>query len=177
MEFDTVLKNRRSIRRYKDQPVEKALLDEILQAALFAPSWKNSQCHRYHVVVSPEMLKKAKEEILPPFNAKNAANAPVLIFSTVKKGLSGMGVDGYANELQEGWGLYDLGLSDENILLKAKEKGLGTLVMGIRDADKIRSILQVPEDEIIVAAIALGYPDIEPEMKNRKGLDEICTYY
>ena len=49
-----------------------------------------------------------------------------------------------------GWGYYDLGLQNENLILKAKELGLDTLIMGIRDAEKIHEMFQIPETEQVV---------------------------
>lgn len=72
------------------------------------------------------------------------------------------------NECGNGWGYYDLGLQNENLILKAKELGLDTLIMGIRDAEKIHEMLQIPETEQVVAVIAVGYRDIDPEKPKRK---------
>ena len=58
MELQNVLQQRRSIRKYKQQPVEKEKIGEMIQAAVFAESWKNSQTPRYHVIQSKEMLEK-----------------------------------------------------------------------------------------------------------------------
>ena len=81
------------------------------------------------------------------------------------------------NEVGNGWGFYDLGLHNENFVLKAKEIGLDTLIMGIRDEKKIREVLQIPDAETIVAVIALGYGEQEPEMPKRKKPEDIVTYY
>lgn len=64
-----------------------------------------------------------------------------------------------------------------NLLLKAAELGLSTLVMGIRNAQKIREILQVAENETIVAVIAVGYGDIDPAKPKRKQVADIAKYY
>ena len=64
-----------------------------------------------------------------------------------------------------------------NFILKATELGLGTLVMGIRDGDKIREILNIADNEIIVSVISVGYPDIEPAMPKRKTVEDITKVY
>ena len=79
MELNQVLEARRSIRHYQDQPVDLTLIGQMIEAAILSPSWKNSQTARYHVVSSPEMLKKIKTDCLPDFNQKNCQDAPVLI--------------------------------------------------------------------------------------------------
>lgn len=173
-----VINQRRSIRKYKKQEVSKEMITTIIDAAILAPSWKNSQTARYHVVMSADLLTKVKQECLPEFNYQNSLDAPVLIITSFIKNRSGYNRDGTANnELENGWGIYDLGLANENLLLKATELGLGTLVMGIRDADKIRKLLDIDENEIIVSVIAVGYPDIKPEKPKRKTVTDITKFY
>jgi nitroreductase len=83
MELQNVLQQRRSIRKYKQQPVEKEKIEEMIQAAIYSESWKNSQTPRYHVIQSKEMLVQFKKKCLPEFNQKNIADAPVLIVTTL----------------------------------------------------------------------------------------------
>lgn len=178
MELKSVVNNRRSIRKYKTDKVERTLIDECIACAIEAPSWKNSQTARYYVVESDEMLKAFKEDVLPEFNANNVKDAPVLIVTTFVKNRAGFERDGSeTNEVGQGWGFYDLGLHNMNFCLKATELGLGTLIMGIRDEAKIRELLHVDENEIIVAVIGVGYPDIEPAMPKRKAVEDIAKYY
>ena len=177
MKFENVLKERRSIRRYKDTPVSEEDIKTCLKAALLAPSWKNSETLRFYVVTSDERLAEMKESCLPPFNAKNCANAPVLIAAAFQKGNSGFNPDGTpSNEIGDGWGFYDLGLACENLCLQATALGLGTLTMGIRNEAALRALLQVPEDQIIVSVISLGVPDIEPSKPARKKVKEIAKF-
>ena len=161
MELQNVLQQRRSIRKYKQQPVEKEKIEEMIQAAIYSESWKNSQTPRYHVIQSKEMLEQFKKKCLPEFNQKNIADAPVLIVTTFVKARAGFQRNGSPdNELQNGWGVYDCGLANQNLILKATEFGLGTLVMGIRDERAIRELLEIPVQETIVSVIGVGYPNI-----------------
>ena len=80
------------------------------------------------------------------------------------------------NEAGDGWGYYDLGLQNENLILKAAELGLGTLIMGIRDESAIREYLKIPETETVVSVIAVGYPTAEATMPRRKSLEDIATF-
>lgn len=81
------------------------------------------------------------------------------------------------NELGDKWGAYDLGLQNELLLLKARELGLDTLIMGIRDGEKLRKALDIPETQDVVSVIALGYRDINPDMPARKDIDYITKYF
>lgn len=178
MELDQVIKTRRSIRKYTNKEVDENSIEEIVRAAILAPSWKNSQTARYHVITSKEMLKTFKDECLPEFNRENCKDAPVLIVCSFINNRSGYERDGTpSNELKNGWGCYDLGLHNQNLLLKATELGLGTLVMGIRDANRIQEVLKMNASETVVSVIALGYPAMEPEMPKRKQVEDIITYY
>lgn len=94
------------------------------------------------------------------------------------KRLVGFDNDGNpVNEAGDGWGYYDLGLQNENLLLKATELGLDTLVMGIRDGEAIREMLHIPETENVVAVIAVGYKAKEANMPKRKELEEIAKFF
>ena len=177
MELQSVLEKRRSIRKYKPIPVEREKIREIIKAATLAPSWKNSQVTRYYVACGEKTLLKVKETF-SEYNRKNTADAPVLIAVTIVKGISGFAPNGEkTNELGDGWGCYDCGLQNMNLLLKAAELGLSTLVMGLRDAEKLRSIFSIPETEEVISVIALGYGDIQPQMPPRKPVDEIAKFF
>ena len=177
MELNEVLKNRRSIRKYKNMKVSDELIHDVIEAAIYAPSWKNSQVARYYVVRSDDMLNNVKGA-LPEFNYNNVKDAPVLIVSTYIKNRSGFDRDGNpTNEIGNGWGCYDCGMHHMNLLLKAQELGLSTLVMGIRDEVKIKALLGISDNEDVLSVIALGYGDIEPEMPKRKTVEDITKMF
>ncbi len=179
MELQTAMEQRRSIRAYQPgKPVERAVIEQLLQAAQLAPTWKNSQTGRYYVVTSPELLAQLRAECLPPRNAQNCADAPALIVTAFETKRSGFTREGQAeNEMGDHWGAYDLALQNQNLMLKATELGLGTLVMGIRDGEALRSLLQIPESQMIAAVISVGYPAIDPVMPQRKPLEAIATFF
>ena len=177
MELEQAMENRRSIRKYEAKPVETEKIRKMIQAAGLAPSWKNSQVTRYYVAQSDEAVAKVREA-LPEFNRNNTENAPVLITTTIVKDRSGYNMDGSpTNELGNGWGYYDCGLQNMNLLLKAEELGLSTLIMGIRDAEKLRDVFHIPLEESIVSVISVGYGDIHPDMPKRKSVEEIASFF
>ena len=174
MEFMELANERRSVRVYADKPVPRALIDEAIRAAQLAPSWKNSQTGRYYVAQSPEAQAKIRA-CLPPYNQKSSANA-VLIVTAYEKGVSGFNGGEPTNELGDQWGAYDLGLQNMLLTLRARELGLDTLIMGIRDADAIRAAAAIPETEAVFAVVALGYRAQDPAPRPRKATEEIVTY-
>ncbi|WP_455684231.1 nitroreductase family protein [Thomasclavelia sp.] len=178
MELDSVINKRRSIRKFKNEPIELEKIKTVVKAAIEAESWKNSQTARYHIITSKKLLTEFKKTCLPVFNQENCKDAPVLIISTFIKNRSGFERDGSAsNDLGNGWGCYDLGIHNQNLILKATELGIGSLIMGIRDEKQIRTLLNISDQEVIVSVIALGISDIESERPKRKDIDEICKFY
>lgn len=177
MKLSKVMHTRRSVREYINKPVEQEKLREVISAAQLAPSWKNSQVSRYYVVTGEEKLAEVKNA-LSPYNQKNMADAPALIVTAIVLNRSGYEKDGTpTNELGNGWGFYDCGLQSMNLLLKATELGLSTLVMGIRDNEKIKKILGIPETEAVVSVIGVGYSNAEPAMPKRKEIDDIAKFF
>lgn len=176
MELNNVIENRRSVREYTKKPVENEKLRDMIRAASLAPSWKNSQVSRYYVVINDEKLAELRSA-LSAYNQKNVANAPALIVTSIVLNRSGYEKDGTpTNELGNGWGFYDCGLQSMNLLLKATELGLSTLVMGIRDNEKIKEILEIPETEAVVSVIGVGYSEAKPAMPKRKEIDDIARF-
>lgn len=178
MEFTKLIEERRSIRAFDaSYRVSEEEMKGIVYAAIQAPSWKNSQTARYYAVLSDAMVEKVSAECLPAFNAASAKGA-ALVVTTFVANRSGFERDGNpTNECGNGWGYYDLGLHNENFVLGAKEKGLDTLIMGIRDADKLRSLLSIPETEVVVAVIAVGRAAQSPEKPKRKAPEDILKVF
>lgn len=180
MEFQKVIEARRSMRKYDpNKEVSRELIEEMIAAAIEAPSWKNSQTARYYCVLSEELMDRVRIECLPEFNAKNSKDAKALVVTAFKKNKSGFQPDHLTptNELGNGWGIYDLGLHNENFVLKAADLGLATLIMGIRDAGKLQEILHIPREEQVVSVIAVGYPADVPKKPVRKCIEEIAKFY
>ncbi|MCI8893966.1 MAG: nitroreductase [Lachnospiraceae bacterium] len=177
MEFQQVIESRRSIRAFAaDKKVERNVVEELLKGASLAPSWKNSQSARYYVAMTPEMVK-AVRECLPAYNQRSSQNAPVLVVTAFEKGNAGFIEGTPSDSLGDAWGCYDLGLHNENFVLAAAERGLGTLIMGLRDEERLAALLGIPESQQVVAVIALGYPDMEPAMPPRKELLQIAKFF
>ena len=175
--FDEVLATRRSVRSYDaTKTISEAEVRELLIATQEAPSWANQQPSKYYVAMSPEKIE-AVANLVGERNKQNIAGAPVLIVSTYEKGKSGFFRGEQTNEVGDGWGAYDNGLSNAYFILKARAKGFDTLIMGMREADKLRELFAIPESETIMAVISLGYRAEEPNRPERKPLDEIVKFY
>ena len=100
-----------------------------------------------------------------------------MIVSTFVRDIAGFTRETPDNEVGNGWGAYDLGLHDAYLLLAAKNAGYDTLIMGLRDGQKIREILEIPENEEVLSVIAVGKRAEEPALRPRKELNEIVKFY
>lgn len=175
MELLECIKERRSVRKFKSDKVSNEVLAEIAEAAKYAPSWKNTQVTRYYAISGEEMKDKIVE-CVPDFNKEATSTAPVIMVSTVIKMRSGYNREGETDTPKgKGWQMYDCGLSNMLFCLKAKELGLGTVIMGYYDEEKVSQAIGVPETEEVISIIALGYPDEEPVMPKRKGAEVILN--
>lgn len=174
--FDEVLTSRRSIRNYDaTKKISEAEVRELLTATQEAPSWANQQPSKYYVAMSPEKLTAVQD--LVGGNKDRIKNAPVLIVSTYERGKSGFFGGTPTNEIGDGWGAYDNGLSNCYLILKARAMGFDTLIMGMREADKLRQLFSIPDGETVMAVIALGYRAGEPRQPVHKKLDDVVKFY
>lgn len=174
--FDEVLKTRRSVRSYDaSKTITQEQVKELLISTQEAPSWANQQPTKYYVAITPEKVKAVAELIGP--NREKIAGAPVVIVSTYERGKSGFFQGEQTNEIGDGWGAYDNGLSNAYLILKARAMGFDTLIMGLRDANELRTLLNIPNEETVMAVISLGYRAEEPKQPQHRALDEIIRFY
>ncbi|MBR3089890.1 MAG: nitroreductase family protein [Prevotella sp.] len=174
--FDDVITSRRSVRKYDaSKKISEAEVRDLIKAVQDAPSWANQQPTKYYVAISPEKLAAVQDMV--GGNKERIKDAPVLIVSTYERGKSGFFQGEQSNEVGDGWGAYDNGLSNCYLVLKARAMGFDTLIMGMRDADKLRELFSIPENETVMAVISLGYRAEEPNRPERKNLDEIVKFF
>ena len=170
--FDEVLTSRRSVRSYDaSKKITEAEVRDLIKAAQEAPSWANQQPTKYYVAISDEKLAAVQDMV--GANKERIKDAPVLIVSTFERGKSGFFQGNQTNEVGDGWGAYDNGY----LILTALAMGFDTLIMGMRDADKLRELFSIPENETIMAVISLGYRAEKPNRPERKHLDEIVKFF
>ena len=178
MEFLEAVKGRRSIRKYADKPITKEDIEKIIEITRFAPTWKNSQTARFHVVLNQEIKNQIAAEGTCNFskNADNIRNAPALVILSTVDGRAGYERDGsFTTSKGTHWQSFDAGIACQTFCLTAYDNGFGTLIMGIFNEDKIRNIIHLPEGESISALIAIGYADESPAAPKRKEITDIMT--
>ena len=174
--FDDVLATRRSVRSYDaSKTISEAEVRTLLTAAQEAPSWANMEPTKYYVAMGGQKRAALLEMI--GGNKDRVCNAPVLIVSTYETGKSGFFRGQQTNEIGDGWGAYDNGLSNAYLVLQARAMGFDTLIMGMRNSDAIRAEFGIPETEAIMAVIAVGYRAEEPNRPVRRDLDEVVKFF
>ena len=177
MNVTECLKTRRSIRRYKAEPVDHSVIDSIVSLASYSPSWKNTQITRYIAIEDPSLLTEIADRYTPEYNSNIIRQAPMLIAVTFKKGRCGYERDGsFTTKKDDRWQMFDAGIACQSFCLAAWDQGLGTVIMGVFDEDGIAELLRIPEDQELAALIAIGHPDIEPEAPKRKTVEELLQY-
>ena len=177
MNVTECIKTRRSIRKFKPDPVDHSIIDSIVSSASYSPSWKNTQITRYIAVEDRSVLSEIADKYTPDYNSKIIRQAPVLMAVTFVKGRCGFERDGsFTTKKEDRWQMFDAGVSCQTFCLAAWDKGLGTVIMGVFDEDGIGELLGIPEDQELGALIALGYPDIEPEAPKRKTVEQLLQY-
>jgi nitroreductase len=173
-----VFHQRWSARAFSPREVSMQDLHRIFEAARWAPSSNNAQPWRYIVGLRGTSTHEKIGESLMGFNQSWAPKAPVLMLGLDKTKFD-------HNDSTNHFALYDLGAASAYLVLQAAALGMTTHQMGGVDRDKARTLLEIPADYHIAAAIALGYQD-DPETlsneelikrelspRDRKPLDEI----
>lgn len=185
MELYQAIKQRRSIRKYKADPVPREVLLRVLDAANWAPSGVNLQQWKFYLVSGKkrdqiaESYGRLTEKNYPPLEqrseqqktfaawAKTYGGAPLIIVATMPKG----------EPRRMKMHLESVSAAFQNLLLAAYAEGLGTCWMTgpLGDEAALNQIMQLPADEEIVALTPLGYPDqtiedkprLDPELKEK----------
>ncbi|MBR5421501.1 MAG: nitroreductase family protein [Lachnospiraceae bacterium] len=169
---------RRSIRKYTDQPVDEALLREIVEEASYAPSWKHTQITRYTAITDAALKERIASEATTiwPGNGDIIRQAPVLMAISVITKRSGYERDGsFSTAFEDRWEFFDAGIASQTYCLAAHEHGLGTVILGLFDIDTATALIGVPEGQKLVALIPTGYAAEEPTAPKRKSTDDLLT--
>ncbi|UCD66649.1 MAG: nitroreductase family protein [Deltaproteobacteria bacterium] len=175
-DFMKIIQNRRSVRRYQEKDIPDEILNNLFEAARWAPSWANTQC--WHFVAVKD--RKIKEKIQATVSSRNPSslaivNAPVLLVVCGQLKKSGFYNDQYPTKFGD-WFMYDLGLATQNLCLAAHNFGLGTVIVGLFDHDKVGEIVNLPAEHEVLVLIPLGYPDHEPSPPRRNEIEDFVHY-
>jgi nitroreductase len=160
MDAIEAIMKRRSIRSYQPKPIPEADLKIILEAGRQAPSAANRQPWHVVVVQEPEQRKALAEACS---GQTWLADAGVIIAGIGKPGVN------------EKWYAVDTAIMLENMILATTALGYGTCWIGAFDPEKIKAVLQLPEDMVVVALTPIGIPADHPEARPRQPRQEFAS--
>jgi len=173
--FMDIVKQRRSVRRYRSDPVPREMLEKCIEAARYAPTACDTQSWRF-IVTERELKDRIAKGCLGelPVPNKWAAEAPVIVVMASARDLVthmiGAKIKGTNYEL------IDAGIAGEHFVLQAAELGLGTCWLGWFKKRKIRKLLKLPAGWDITALITVGFAEGGMSEKKRIPIDEIREY-
>ncbi len=197
LELKEIIQRRRSIRRYREEPLPHDVIEELLVAARAAPSATNRQPWRFVVVRDKDLKNHLGEAITQSF----VTRAPVIVVCCIDRRSFTRGVlqerveelvSAGVMEREVAELLYqrkmpekteeagipisayiDMGIAIEHIVLLAADMGIGSCWVRMFDAEKLSSILNLPSRLTPVAILPMGYPAEDPPARPRLPLHEI----
>ncbi len=173
-----LIRQRQSVRRYTDRPVEQEKLERCLQAAQLAPSACNAQPWKFIVVDEPGLVKEVARQTWNKLVAFNrfVEQAPVLIVITIEKSPLVPTIGGIVKNKE--YPLIDIGIAAEHFCLQATEEGLGTCMLGWFNEKPVQKLLGIPPKRRIGLIISLGYEpeDYRMREKIRKDKYKVISY-
>ena len=162
VDFWEVLYGRRSVRRFKPDPVDRDLLDKLTNAALIAPTSCNLQMWDFVVVDDRAVLEEIGQLSI------QVLNAPACVFVSYGRQFS---EDSYANVQSAAAAIQNMGLA-------AHALGLGSFwITQLGDREKVREMLGIPPDRELYAGLAIGYPEVIPKQApTRRPKQHVCHW-
>ena len=165
MDFYELIKERYSVRKYADKPVEAEKLQKVLAAGAAAPTAKNQQPQRIYVLESREAIEKIRAI------TRCAFNAPVVLLVCGDKEAAWTNPFNGRNSAE-----MDCSIVTTQMMLQAQELGLGTCWVCWFDTQQTKEAFHIPEGQEVFALLPLGYPaeGSHPSATHdsRKGLEE-----
>jgi len=172
MDLMEAIKGRRSVRKYKVDPIPEEALQKVFEAIRWSPSWANTQCWELILVRDPNVKSELANTLTTTNPARSSmTEAPLVIVLCGKKGVSGF-KKGEAKTVKGDWLMFDTGIAMQSLCLAAHALGLGTVVVGLFDHKKAEEILGLPQNVEVVAMTPLGYPAAQAGAPKRKEVPE-----
>jgi nitroreductase len=170
MELSEAIKERRSIRAFKQRDVPVETVEKLIDAARHAPSAGNIQPWKFVIVRNLGVKKKLARAA---FNQTSVEEAPVVIVVCANEKRSSMG---YGSRGENLYCIQDTAAATQNILLTAYSLGLGACWVGAFNEDEAKRALNAPEGIRPMAIVPVGYPDETPSHRGIRPLDQIIHY-
>lgn len=161
MDVFEAISTRRSIRKYKDKPVEREKLGRMLEAARWAPSAGNMQTWEF-LVVDKQVKKNKLAQLAGGQQFIADAPATVIVLMDAEKARRHYGRRG-----SELYAVQETAICLQNMMLEAHNQGLGTAWVGSFNEQQVKVEFDIPEHVRPVAFLTVGYPDEEPRTPSK----------
>ena len=161
---------RTSIRQYQDRPVEQEKVEQLLRAAMAAPTAVNKQPWHFYVLNTKEAINRLADASQRGSDMVRSAALVIVVCGDMDKALEG--------KAREYW-IQDTSAATENLLLAAHALGLGAVWTGVypmkERVEMTTKVLSLPENLVPLCTILIGYPAENPTPKD-KWKPENVTY-
>lgn len=161
MKLLDIIRSRRSIRKYNKEPVADIKINEILEAARWAPSGLNNQPWRF-VIIKDESFRRKISELTHYSSIVSGSDFCIAVFYNQPAG--------YNRDKD----LMSIGASIQNMLLYAHDAGIGSVWLGeiLKNKEKINTLLGIDSSNEFMALVAFGFPG-EEGVSDRKKMNEL----
>lgn len=156
------LLGRRSIRKFKGEPIDSTVLNNILEAGRLSPTATNSQ--PWHFVIIQD--EKGKEACTFGGFNKFALDADVVVLGIYRR----------SEAIMEQYSFMDVTIALQSMVITAWMQGVGSCWIGAFDEPKLRKTLNLPDDAIVVGAITFGIPTEIPPSPKKKQASQVFHY-
>ncbi len=162
---------RRAIRQYRNTPVEKQMIEQILDAGRMAPSATNTQAWKFYVLTDSKLIQTLAEEIGLAADAHFYLTHGVHLSHAVDKVFHGAPLVVLLSAPKDyEWAQLDIGMCVQNMMLAARSLGLESCPVGFgKFVERAKSfpLLRVPSGEQVVFAVVFGYGNEKPVARKR----------
>jgi len=169
MDLDKAIRERHSVRKFKDKKPDWRNIIEAIEAARYAPMAGNNYTVRFIVVDKPEIIQQIAEASQQPWISQ--VHYVVVACSILSR---------VTNEFGERAKIYtrqQAGAAIENFLLKLEERGLATCWVGHFVEDEIKRELKIPDDAVVEALFPIGYEFKKPLTRRTKADIDSILYF
>ena len=165
MEVMEAIRARYSVRKYADRPIEPEKLAQIAEAGRLAPTASNQQLNKHIIVTDRDLIRQM---VVACEGQKWIETAPAILVEcasgdrTMICGQSARSMDG--------------AIAMSYMTLEAVSLGLQFCWLGWFQPEKVRALLNIPEDYVVIAVAPVGYPAVNGKRSKKKTLDEVVVY-
>ncbi len=171
--LDTI-KNRRSVRDFTNEEISGSAIEALVDALRWAPSAGNLQSRKFYFLFNEDVRNKLAQTGLKQDFVSFIAHAPLVVVACADRQIASR----YGERGIHLYCIQDTAASIQNLLLAAHELGIGACWVGAFKEEKVREILNLPDNLIPVAIVPVGYPariPKAPDRVSRQGAVEMIT--